>query len=81
MPEMRINSLKSLAMNCGPLSEMIRGLAPGNFSLARPLSQKAPLSFRLDTVAATPCRSSPAQRDSASELCVRPADVAKSGPQ
>src|SRR2546430_11424800 len=27
MPEMRMNSLKSRAMNCGPLSEMIRGLA------------------------------------------------------
>jgi hypothetical protein len=27
MPEMRMNSLKSLAMNCGPLSEMIRGFA------------------------------------------------------
>ena len=25
-----MNSLKSLAMNCGPLSEMIRGRAPGN---------------------------------------------------
>src|SRR5437773_8503356 len=25
MPEMRMNSLKSRAMNCGPLSEMIRG--------------------------------------------------------
>src|SRR5713226_3158033 len=34
MPEMRMNSLKSLAMNCGPLSEMIRGLASGCFSLA-----------------------------------------------
>ena len=30
-----MNSLKSLAMNCGPLSEMIRGLASGYFSLAR----------------------------------------------
>ena len=29
-----MNSLKSLAMNCGPLSEMIRGLAAGYFSLA-----------------------------------------------
>src|SRR5271168_4964901 len=35
MPEMRMNSLKSLAMNCGPLSEMIRGLTPGCCSLAR----------------------------------------------
>src|SRR5271163_2481463 len=35
MPEMRMNSLKSLAMNCGPLSEMIRGLASGYCSLAR----------------------------------------------
>ena len=29
-----MNSLKSLAMNCGPLSEMIRGCASGYFSLA-----------------------------------------------
>src|SRR5207249_7347264 len=27
IPEIRMNSLKSLAMNCGPLSEMIRGRA------------------------------------------------------
>ena len=33
MPEIRMNSLKSRAMNCGPLSEMIRGLASGYFSL------------------------------------------------
>ena len=35
MPQMRINSLKSRAMNCGPLSEMIRGFASGYFSSAR----------------------------------------------
>ena len=35
MPLIRINSLKSLAINCGPLSEIILGLASGNFSLAR----------------------------------------------
>jgi hypothetical protein len=29
MPEMRMNSLKSLAINCGPLSEITRGLTPG----------------------------------------------------
>ena len=29
-----MNSLKSFAMNCGPLSEMIRGRAPGKRSLA-----------------------------------------------
>jgi hypothetical protein len=33
--ETRMNSLKSLAMNCGPLSEMIRGRASGCSSLAR----------------------------------------------
>src|SRR5215472_9450231 len=32
---MRMNSLKSRAMNCGPLSEMIRGFACGYFSRAR----------------------------------------------
>ena len=34
MPAMRMNSLKSLAMNCGPLSVMMRGVTPGNFSRA-----------------------------------------------
>ena len=29
MPAMRMNSLKSLAMNCGPLSEMMRGRGVG----------------------------------------------------
>ena len=29
-----MNFLKSLAMNCGPLSEMIRGRAPEYFSFA-----------------------------------------------
>ncbi len=33
-PVTRMNSLKSLAMNCGPLSLMIRGLASGYFSSA-----------------------------------------------
>src|SRR3954451_24800147 len=33
MPEMRMNSLKSRAMNCGPLSEMTRGFASRYFSL------------------------------------------------
>src|SRR6266481_5385969 len=33
---MRMNSLKSLAINCGLLSEMIRGLTPAYRSLARP---------------------------------------------
>jgi hypothetical protein len=33
MREMRMNSLKSRAMNCGPLSGMIRGLASRYFSL------------------------------------------------
>ena len=28
IPEIRMNSLKSLAMNWGPLSEMTRGLTP-----------------------------------------------------
>ena len=37
-PAMRINSFKSRAMNCGPLSEMIRGLACGYFS--KPLWRK-----------------------------------------
>ena len=40
---MRINSLKSLAMNWGPLSEMIRGRAPGN--CARPLEDRLHLGF------------------------------------
>ena len=35
MYQMRMNSLKSRAINCGPLSQMMRGLAPGYRSLAR----------------------------------------------
>ena len=35
MPQMRINSLKSLATNCGQLSEMIRGRLPGICSRVR----------------------------------------------
>ena len=34
-----MNSLKSLAMNCGPLSEMIRGAHAGK-PLARPLNDR-----------------------------------------
>ncbi len=34
-----MNSLKSLAMNCGPLSEMIRGRCVGEL-LARPLDDR-----------------------------------------
>src|SRR6516225_6298703 len=34
MPESRINSLKSFAINCGALSEITRGLTPGYRSLA-----------------------------------------------
>ena len=35
IPEIRMNSSKSLAMNCGPLSELIRGFASGYCSLAQ----------------------------------------------
>ena len=35
MPQTRMNSVKSLATNCGPLSEMSRGVTPGNFARAR----------------------------------------------
>ena len=40
----RTNSLKSLAMNCGPLSLMIRGRSPGNFS--RPAARSSPRRAR-----------------------------------
>src|SRR5215471_46835 len=40
---MRMNSLKSRAMNCGPLSEMIRGFACGYFS---PSSLQDDFDFR-----------------------------------
>jgi hypothetical protein len=36
MPETRMNSLKSLAINCRPLSEITRGLTPGYRSLPVP---------------------------------------------
>lgn len=35
MPVMRMDSLKSRAMNCGPLSVMMRGVRPGYNSRAR----------------------------------------------
>src|SRR5690242_12447293 len=35
MPEMRMNSSKSRAINCGPLSEIMRDFTSGYFSLAR----------------------------------------------
>ena len=35
MPVSRMNNMKSLAMNYGPLSLMIRGFASGWFSIAR----------------------------------------------
>jgi len=34
MPEIRMDSLRSLAMNRGPLSQIIQGRAPEYFSLA-----------------------------------------------
>src|SRR5262249_20698692 len=37
MPDILMNSFKSLAMNCSPLSEMIRGRASKYFSLLRRL--------------------------------------------
>jgi hypothetical protein len=50
MPEIRMNSLKSLAMNCGPSPEMIRGFAYLYSSFARskmiPLSASVILSRR-----------------------------------
>ena len=44
MPQIRMNSLKSLAMNCGPLSEMIRGRASG-IPLAGPLDDRLDVGF------------------------------------
>jgi len=49
MPEMRMNSFKSGAMNCGPLSEMIRGLASGyRSSISEDLSVGIGLSENLE---------------------------------
>jgi len=39
-------SLKLLAMNCGPLSEMILGRASGNFSRARACALENHLDIR-----------------------------------
>jgi hypothetical protein len=45
-----MNSLNSLAMNCGPLSLMIRGFSPGNFSRARSTTISASRSFSVSRI-------------------------------
>ena len=71
---MRMNSLKSLAMNCGPLSEMIRGRASGNCS-ARPLDDR--LDFGLGhALTDLPVDDEPAAAvQEAAEVEERPGDV------
>ena len=69
-----MNSLKSLAMNCGPLSEMILGRASGYFSFA-PLQDDLDVRLRhrlpqipVDDVSA-------AAIQNAAQVIERPADV------
>jgi hypothetical protein len=40
MPAIRMNALKSLAMNCGPLPELIRGHASARRSICKILVNK-----------------------------------------
>ena len=47
---MRMNSLKSRAMNCGPLSEMIRGRSPGYCSRARWMIVSTSASFMVSRI-------------------------------
>ena len=49
-PRDRMNSLKSRAMNCGPLSEIIRGLASGTFPWLVPESSQCRLPHRLPQI-------------------------------
>src|SRR5207249_12212952 len=65
MPEMRMNSLKSRAMNCGPLSEMIRGRASGCFSLA---------AWRIISISGLPHAAAEAI-EHAGQVVIRPCDV------
>src|SRR5689334_22679152 len=74
MPETRMNSLKSLAMNCGPLSEMMRGRASGYVSFAprRMISMSASVN-RLSDVPVDDVAAEAVQ--DAAQIVERPADV------
>src|SRR5882762_11580710 len=75
MPETRMNSLKSRAMNCGPLSEMIRGFASEYFSLARSRITSMSASFhRLSQVPMHDKTTVPIQN--AAQVIEGPADIA-----
>ena len=68
-----MNSLKSLAMNCGPLSEMIRGRASGYVSGALEDDLDVGLGHRL---AELPVDDVPAAAvEQAAQVVERPADV------
>src|SRR5207302_7713058 len=71
MPEIRMNSLKSLAMNCGPLSEMIRGRASGYFSLQDDLDVR--LCHRLPQIPVDDVSAAAVQN--AAQVIECPADV------
>src|SRR6266851_4015010 len=74
MPEIRMNSLKSLAMNCGPLSEMIRGRASGGSSLAR--SRMTSMSASVIDSRQIPVHDvAAAAVQNAAQVVERPADV------
>jgi hypothetical protein len=69
-----MNSLKSRAMNCGPLSEMIRGRASG-YPLARPLDDRLDVGLG-HTLADLPVDDEPAAPvEQAAEVEERPGDV------
>ena len=74
MPQIRINSLKSLAMNCGPLSEMIRGRVVGK-PLASPLNDRLDLSLS-HALTNLPVDNEPAAAvEQAAKVEERPGDV------
>src|SRR5215469_12403168 len=73
MPETRMNSLKSLAMNCGPLSEMIRGRASRWISLARSNDLDVGLGHPLPQIPVHDVATAALQN--AAQVVERPADV------
>ena len=81
MPNRRMNSLKSRAMNCGPLSVMIRGCLVGELLLG-PLHDDFRVVFRhpladfpVDDVAAVAVEDADQEVERAGDVQVRNVDV------
>ena len=68
-----MNSLKSLAMNCGPLSEMIRAAPPVKFFGALQYDLDVRLGHRLPKIPVHDVSAATVQN--AAQVVERPADV------